>query len=253
VVDGTTIPRALPRSPVARRKTPALFGLGLLEQVSVKTLQKRAEENLLLYPEIRGRLPRVHGGYGRFGWKSEFSSIAAVVEHALITELGFDAQRANAKNFQTGAQNIIDVLADYCRLIGPPPLRRSSPSATAGRHLFVQLTCNGCHAESLTTDANALPAFRSVNFHPYTDLLLHHMGPLMAEEFTSGDIDRDEFRTAPLWGITSTGPPFLHDGRAETLEQSILLHGGEAQRSIQSYRSLSRTDQEDLLAFLAIL
>jgi CxxC motif-containing protein (DUF1111 family) len=92
------------------------------------------------------------------------------------------------------------------------------------------------------------------SIRPFTDLLLHDMGPALADKVqTAPGVDLAEFRTPPLWGLVSSGPPYLHDGRATTITDAISMHGGEATRSVAQWRALSEGDRGALNEFLASL
>lgn len=88
---------------------------------------------------------------------------------------------------------------------------------------------------------------------PYTDLLLHDMGPALADGLEEGSASGSEFRTPPLWGIARTGPPYLHDGRAPTLHDAIVAHGGEAEKAASAYRALPERERNRLIRFLESL
>ncbi|HUE89962.1 MAG TPA: di-heme oxidoredictase family protein [Vicinamibacterales bacterium] len=84
----------------------------------------------------------------------------------------------------------------------------------------------------------------------YTDLLLHDMGPALSDGIREGDASPREFRTPPLWGISRTGPPYLHDGRARTIHEAIVAHDGEAARAAAAYKNLPTIDRQALLRFV---
>ena len=99
---------------------------------------------------------------------------------------------------------------------------------------------------------------RDQTIHPYTDLLLHDMGPGLASTLTEGNASGSEWRTAPLWNIgltagVSFGEAYLHDGRARTLNEAILWHGGEAEASKQNYVGMTQSEKDALIAFLKSL
>ena len=99
---------------------------------------------------------------------------------------------------------------------------------------------------------------RNQTIHPYTDLLLHDMGPGLASTLIEGNANPNEWRTAPLWSIgltsgVSGGEGYLHDGRARTLDEAIRWHGGEAENAQQAYQALSQTDKDALISFLKSL
>jgi len=145
----------------------------------------------------------------------------------------------------------------YLKTLRPPPQRGAdSPDVRAGETVFSQVQCSRCHVPALTTGASRIAPLDRVEFYPYTDLLLHDMGPELDDKYTEGIALTSEWRTAPLWGIglaerAQGGLAFyLHDGRARSLREAIELHGGEAAASREAFRGLSAGDQELLLAFL---
>jgi CxxC motif-containing protein (DUF1111 family) len=142
-----------------------------------------------------------------------------------------------------------------------PPKRRNENDATVrqGEQIFTQIGCTGCHVPEMQTGPSAIAplAFQKVGL--YSDLLLHDMGPDLADNYPEGEATGSEWRTTPLWGVGIVenllgGMPFyLHDGRTADLSQAILLHGGEAQNARNRFASLSAVGQAALLAFLKSL
>ena len=151
----------------------------------------------------------------------------------------------------------LDKLVFYLQTLAVPDRRRVDAAAEArGETLFAQVGCAGCHRPQLQTAPDAQPSLLAAQaFAPYTDLLLHDMGDGLADgrgDFLAGG---REWRTAPLWGLglvpTTNGHSFyLHDGRARSLEEAVLWHGGEAERARRGYENLSTDDRRALLAFL---
>jgi CxxC motif-containing protein (DUF1111 family) len=128
-----------------------------------------------------------------------------------------------------------------------------------GDDTFASIGCVGCHVPSLQTGDHEIAQLSQQTASLYSDLLLHDMGPGLADNREDGMADGTEWRTAPLWG-TRLVPDFLgglefylHDGRATSLDQAILAHGGEAQTSRNRYAELDVADQRDLVAFLKSL
>ena len=124
-----------------------------------------------------------------------------------------------------------------------------------GEELFSQIGCNACHTMTLVTGESGIPELSNQTIHPFTDLLLHDMGPGLADGRPDGEATGTEWRTAPLWGIglidTVNGEArYLHDGRARTLDEAILWHDGEALEARQRYQALSADDIAALIAFL---
>ena len=123
----------------------------------------------------------------------------------------------------------------------------------AGKNLFAQLRCSACHVPSLTTGtAHRFAELRSQVIAPYTDLLLHDMGPELADTFPQGNATAQEWRTAPLWGLgllarINPNVRYLHDGRARTIEEAILWHGGQAAASRDRFKALSADDRQKVI------
>jgi CxxC motif-containing protein (DUF1111 family) len=125
--------------------------------------------------------------------------------------------------------------------------------------LFAQAGCARCHTPVLRTGVSPIGPLNQVEFHPYTDLLLHDMGPELDDGYTEGIALTSEWRTAPLWGIglaaTAQGGRMhlLHDGRVTGLREAIELHGGEASASRAAVRAFTPEQQEQLFRFLESL
>ena len=125
--------------------------------------------------------------------------------------------------------------------------------------MFTQVGCESCHKQTLKTEFSSVAALSNKTFHPYTDLLLHDMGPDLDDGYTEGNAKTSEWRTPPLWGLglspNSQGGQYflLHDGRAKSIEEAIQLHGGEAQQSKERFQQLSVQDKNNLIKFLKSL
>ncbi len=141
------------------------------------------------------------------------------------------------------------------------PIQRNQSDATViqGKNLFMQAGCNSCHKPSLRTGASSIQALSNKTFFPYTDLLLHDMGPGLDDGYTEGNAKTSEWRTPPLWGLglspnSQGGQYFLmHDGRAKSIEAAILLHGGEATASKNNFNQMPSTEKDALIKFLKSL
>lgn len=122
-----------------------------------------------------------------------------------------------------------------------------------GKTLFAQARCTACHVPSLTTGTtHRFAELRSQTIAPYTDLLLHDMGPDLADTFPQGKATQQEWRTAPLWGLgllktINPNVRYLHDGRAATIEEAILWHGGQAAASRDRFKALSADDRQKVI------
>jgi CxxC motif-containing protein (DUF1111 family) len=156
--------------------------------------------------------------------------------------------------------NTVSNVVFYLKTLRPPPRREAAaPGVVAGEALFGQVGCARCHLPALTSGASRIAQLNRVTFHPYTDLLLHDMGPELDDGYTEGSALTAEWRTAPLWGIglaeqAQGGRAFyLHDGRARSLAEAIEFHGGEGASARAAFRALSPAEQALLIAFLRSL
>ncbi|MCP3168052.1 di-heme oxidoredictase family protein [Myxococcus qinghaiensis] len=237
------------------RLAPALVGLGLLEAVDESTLLAVADENDCDGDGISGRpgLSRGSPGeeprLGRFGWKAEHPSVSAQVDAELEAHLGV-GETASAFGGEERSR-----LVAYLRLLGVMPQRVTAPEQVRrGAEVFAAVGCGACHLRELTTGRrHPFEELRAQTVHPYTDLLLHDMGAGLADD--SGLPEASEWRTAPLWGLGFTAQVsgavnLLHDGRAGSVLEAVLWHGGEAQKARDAVVALPREDRLALLAFL---
>lgn len=144
---------------------------------------------------------------------------------------------------EMSSEELFDLVSWAMLLAAPAPTPLDS-EAELGEGTFEAIGCAACHVPSLPSPRGLVPA--------YSDLLLHDMGEELADGLVMGLASGAEFRTAPLWGVVATGP-YLHDGRADTLEDAILAHGGEGQASRDAFEALSATEREGLITFLGSL
>jgi len=262
------------------RMSPAVYGLGLLEAVPEADLIAHADPDDRNEDGIRGRVNHVWDAQtgrsviGRFGLKANQPNLRQQVAAALINDMGitsslFTDQNCTALERACSAAShgvkpeISDadlaILVDYMNTLAPPARRPANESARAGEVLFEDWGCAACHAPSLKTGPlPGFPAIANHTIHPYTDLLLHDMGEDLADGRPDYEASGRDWRTAPLWGIglvttVADRPAYLHDGRARTLTEAILWHGGEAAESRKSFTDATRQDRDALLAFLGTL
>ena len=157
---------------------------------------------------------------------------------------------------EVSKRTIGDVVFYLKTLKAPLPRNQEDPNVMAGKDIFNTIQCAACHVPTLHTSYSPIEALSFKEFHPYTDLLLHDMGPALDDGYTEGYAVTSEYRTPPLWGLglsadSQGGQVYLmHDGRARSIDEAILLHGGEAQNSKDNYVNLSALEREQLLAFL---
>ena len=211
---------------------------------------------------------------GRFGRKAAAISLLQQTVTAYQQDMGLstDILPFDPVNLQVGGftgdevadpevpSSTVQAVVFYLRTLRIPPRRNAdSPDVVTGEQVFLTAGCGSCHRPTLRTGPSTVSALHNVEFHPYTDLLLHDMGPELDDGYTEGSAFTSEWRTTPLWGIglaerSQGGQAFyLHDGRAITLRDAIELHGGEAAGSRAAFRGLNPAQQEQLLAFLRSL
>jgi len=160
---------------------------------------------------------------------------------------------------EVSAQTIHDVVF-YLKTLKPPIQRNpDNPDVMAGRDLFSKATCTSCHISSLSSGDSPIEALANKTFSPYTDLLLHDMGPGLDDGYTEGFAQSSEWRTPALWGLglsrDSQGGQYflLHDGRATSIGEAILWHGGEAQQAKEQYEKFNEDQKALLITFLESL
>lgn len=240
------------------RNTPPLFGLGLVDGIPDSVIEAGADPTDTDGDGISGRVSWVDGGrIGRFGWKGQVPSLREFVRDAVSAELGMTLPYEEGLSFGRIQDNddvpdpefspeAAEGLLTFMALLGPPPRQASATSAEAirGEAVFTDVGCADCHVPSLDGADGPVPLF--------SDLLLHAMTDPTAPGIEEAGASTHEFRTAPLWGLATSGP-YLHDGRADTLEQAIEGHGGEAASSAAAAMALSAADSADLMAFLESL
>lgn len=256
------------------RMPPALVGLGLLEAVPDGVVLQRADADDLDGDGISGRpqwVPDAVTGepvLGRFGWKAGQPSLRHQTAAALREDLGLDhpvletpdkAVRRGDGPYEL-SRHEVERLVLYTRLLAVPARRDwQAPEVRRGKALFAAAQCESCHRARLATgDVSDLPALSHQVIRPYSDLLLHDMGDALADGRPEQGADGREWRTAPLWGLgllnaVSGETRLLHDGRARSVEEAILWHGGEAQASRDRFVGMSVAERRDLLAFLGSL
>jgi len=259
------------------RIAPQLVGMGLLEAITETDIEALADPNDSNGDGISGRMQLVIDAetgqtrIGRFGWKATQPSVKQQVAAALNTDMGVMTSIKPAPDCGSSQSNCgpsgselsdqhLDNLSAYISLLGVSARRDlSDPAALQGEALFESAGCSGCHTESFQTSSYHPHAeLRDQTIHPYTDLLLHDMGPGLASTLVEGNASGAEWRTAPLWNIgltagVSGGEAYLHDGRARNLDEAILWHGGEAEASKQVFVGMTQNEKDALIVFLKSL
>jgi CxxC motif-containing protein (DUF1111 family) len=255
---------------VARR----LVGLGLLEALDEGALLARADPEDCDRDGVSGRAAVISEPLsgivrlGRFGWKGEKVSVEHQVADALQADLGVQTRLFKGAAGEVElADRELAMLVTYLRLLAVPPQRDGDePAVLRGEQLFTTVGCATCHVPRLVTaPTHPFVELRAQNVRAYTDLLLHDLGAELADQSGEpGDrkgalaASASEWRTAPLWGIglsqTVQGyVALLHDGRAASVLEALLWHGGEASAAKQRFSELTRSDREALLRFVESL
>lgn len=266
--------------------SPPLVGMGLLDNIPEEDILANSDPDDANNDGISGRANWIlvdgHKHLGRFGYKATAVSVSEQNQQAFNMDLGlstpsvpnasgdctaFQQDCLNSPNGNSEHLDNLEVDTEQMRLLdlfislsSPPAIRNlQDASFLTGKRLFDEGRCASCHTPKMQTGQNS--TFSILNnrpFYPFTDMLLHDMGAGLASGFPAFSAQPREWRTAPLWGIglsekVSKRKGFLHDGRARTLEEAILWHGGEAQPSQEFYKSLNKSDRQTLIHFLESL
>ncbi|MDX1668902.1 MAG: di-heme oxidoredictase family protein [Limnobacter sp.] len=269
------------------RVAPQLIGVGLLEAIKesdiLENVRIQAEEGL-----VSGRVNRVADPFysekqiGRFGWKANVASLAGQTALAFRGDIGItsssvpsescteaqrdclDAPRGGQPGEPEITDRVFNEVVFYQSVLAPPARRHwNDPEVVRGEGLFHQAQCASCHRPSYVTGKAPFPELSSrtsdgVRIWPYTDLLLHDMGPGLADNRQDELANGQEWKTPPLWGIgliadVNGHNRLLHDGRARGVEEAILWHAGEAKASRDTFKAMKKSDREALIKFVESL
>lgn len=260
LANGKPLPASIQTS---LRLPQPVYGLGLLEAVPEKTIRDLADSEDANRDGISGRpnevwdVARESVTLGRFGWKANNPDLLQQTASAYVNDMGVtnplfpeaDGSTDIDEQTLTNAAFYVQTLAVPARtLVDDPQVQR-------GEKLFQEANCTACHLSTLKTGKYPINKLANQTIHPYTDLLLHDMGEGLADNRPDFLATGREWRTPPLWGIglAQTVLPYsayLHDGRARTLEEAILWHGGEAKTSREAFLQMSKSDRRALVKFL---
>lgn len=247
------------------RIAPPMIGLGLLEAISEDTLRELADPEDADGDGISGRINEVwdpveqRTRVGRFGWKANNPSLLVQCAGAFNGDIGMTSRIfPEPDGMQDLANQQLDDIAFFASTIGVPAAAPRDDKAMRGRSLFSSFGCASCHTPTLETGDHPIAAVAHQRIHPFTDMLLHDMGDRLTDARTDFLAQGVEWRTPPLWGIGLTKMIFpmatyMHDGRARTLDEAILWHGGEAMNAREAFRMASAADRAALIAFLETL
>ena len=277
-----------PDTTFSPRVAPAMIGLGLLEAIYPNDILAAVDPDDADGDKISGRANLVRdpvtGNFvlGRFGWKASVANVRRQSAGAFAGDIGISTPESpdpygDCTEFQeicrtmpTGVQDhlgdteapppVLDLIAFYSRNLAVPARRDvEDPVVLKGKAVFYGLGCIACHRAKYVTGRDAIhPEHRFQLIWPYSDMLLHDMGEGLADRQTVGMASGREWRTPPLWGIgltkiVSGHTYFLHDGRARSLLEAVLWHGGEAQTARDSFVALDPVSRAALLRFLESL
>ncbi|WP_345976016.1 di-heme oxidoredictase family protein [Sulfurimonas sp. HSL3-7] len=261
-----------PQANIAPHIALALIGLGAIERIDADDILKHEDINDSDNDGISGKANWVYSPetkkmeLGRFTWKASAPSVRYQTANAMSNDMGLTTplfpkenctesqkecnEAASGRDPFDVPQGRLDAVAFYISSLRIPKQREMENKEEAGE-LFRRIGCTGCHVESYTT-ADGL------HISPYSDFLLHDMGEALSDGHRNFRAGPNEFRTPPLWGAglykTVGGEAnYLHDGRARSIEEAILWHGGEAAPSREAFKHLTKEERALLLAYIGVL
>ncbi len=277
------MPEQIPLGATFTKFTPPITtGLGFLELVTDADILAMTDSNDANNDGISGvpnwnSLPSFitpnpnaasqNGKYlSRFGKKASVYNLLQQTVNAYNQDIGItsifntkDAYSLLDIDPEISVQTVNDVVFYLQTLKAPIQRNQKDDAVILGKNIFIQIGCENCHKQTLSTGYSPVDALSYKEFHPYTDLLLHDMGNSLDDNYTEGSAKTYEWRTPPLWGLglapnSQGGSYFLmHDGRALSIEDAIQLHGGEANASKNKFNQLTLSDREALIKFLQSL
>ncbi|WP_318471639.1 di-heme oxidoreductase family protein [Photobacterium leiognathi] len=263
---------------LSARIAPPMIGLGLLEHIPEQTLKSFVAEQAAENKGVSGKLNQVWDVRanktvtGRFGWKAGQPNLMQQNAAAFNGDIGLTSalfEQENCTDKQTicaelpnggkheASEKVLTFVEFYSQHLAVPARRNiNDPQVMKGEKLFADIGCQSCHRTQIkTAKVPERPALSEQMINPYTDLLLHDMGEGLADNRPEFLANGKEWRTPPLWGLGYTEEVnghtnFLHDGRARSVMEAVLWHGGEAQTSRDKVLQLSKSDRQALVAFL---
>ncbi len=263
---------------LSARIAPPMIGLGLLEHIPEQTLKNFVAEQAAENKGVSGKLNQVWDVRanktvtGRFGWKAGQPNLMQQNAAAFNGDIGLTSalfEQENCTDKQTicaelpnggkheASEKVLTFVEFYSQHLTVPARRNiNDPQVMKGEKLFANIGCQSCHRTQIkTAKVPERPALSEQMINLYTDLLLHDMGEGLADNRPEFLANGQEWRTPPLWGLGYTEEVnghtnFLHDGRARSVMEAVLWHGGEAQTSRDKVLQLSKSDRQALVAFL---
>ncbi|MES2388104.1 MAG: di-heme oxidoredictase family protein [Bacteroidota bacterium] len=261
---------------LSARVAPPVHGLGMLEAIPEADIMKYADPADANGDGISGKANSVWNEHeqrmsiGRFGWKSEAPTLLQQVAGAYSEDMGitsfifpYDSRWSDSQKTISGheiSDSLLYATTFYCRSLAVPARRNvSNPDVLQGKVLFKEAGCDGCHVPKFRTGVDvSFPEISSQVIFPYTDMLLHDMGDDLSDNRPTYLATGNEWRTPPLWGIGLTKVVngrnnFLHDGRARSLMEAVLWHGGEGTTAREKVQNMKASDRAKLVKFLESL
>jgi CxxC motif-containing protein (DUF1111 family) len=276
-------PEEIPAGATSSKFTPpANTGLGFIELVTDADILAMADpldangdgisgecnyKTLPSYVQIHSNAIPENGQFiCRFGKKGGAYNLLHQTVNAYNQDMGItstfepkDVYSHQEIDPEISNQTVNDVVFYLQTLKAPIQRDQDNGEVQHGKQVFINIGCESCHKQTLKTTSSPIAALSNKEFHPYTDLLLHDMGSGLDDGYTEGSAKTSEWRTSPLWGLglspDSQGGQYflLHDGRAKSIEEAILFHGGEAAKSKLKYQEASESDKNALIRFLKSL
>jgi len=288
LADGTTLSLRIPHYTVTNPYHPLpanlllspriatqTVGVGLIDAIPDAEILSHADPDDADHDGISGRAnqiydPTLHkAAIGRFGWKANVATLKVQVASAFQQDMGITnyvfPEESSAGQSQLPVQetgidlpdSVLNAVVFYMRTLAVPARRNINDMTNRhGAAVFQQIGCAKCHVTTFTTRVDVtFPLLSNQVIHPYSDFLLHDMGPELGDGRPDYEAGPNEWRTAPLWGIGLTEKVsgyayYMHDGRARTLTEAILWHGGEGEQSRESFKELDQADRDALISFL---
>lgn len=261
---------------------PANTGLGFLDAVSDADIIAMSDPNdtdadgisgvpnwinIPSYCQLRTNAITNGGKYiGRFGKKGSTYDLLQQTANAYNQDMGINTSfepKDTYSNLDVDPEvnnNAVHNVVFYLKTLKAPIQRNQNDSEVqSGKRIFISIGCEKCHKSELKTGASPINALSYKTFSPYTDLLLHNMGSGLDDNYTEGSAKTYEWKTPALWGLglskNSQGKNYflMHDGRAQSIEAAIQLHGGEGQQSNINFQKLSEDEKQKLIKFLESL
>ena len=286
-IPGATAEEIPSGMPVSVRLPPPVFGAGLIEAIPESAILANVDSLDANGDGISGRpnwvvaasfVPSTESGagpaprLGRFGRKAQNGVLLQQVVEAYLQDMGITSPFLPLENRNPAMgtpveavdrapdpeinESVVHAVTFYVRALAPPAPGPDTERRVQGRALFTQVQCASCHVPSFQTGPSTVAALSNKPVQLYSDLLLHDMGDALADNRPDGQASGREWRTTPLWGLRLisqflNGQTLLmHDGRATTIEEAILLHGGEALASRNAFAALTAAQKEALIDFV---